>query len=135
MDINGVTNLIPNGGDVVAKKNDYLGKDEFLKLLTVQLQNQDPLNALNDTDFIAQMAQFSSLEQMQNLNSTVSFSHAAGFIGKNVVASKINSNGRTEMFTGMVESVYFKSEIPYLKVGDQYVSLNNIQTVYEEVEK
>ena len=44
-----------------AKKNTELGKEDFLQLLTVQLKFQDPLNPMQDTDFIAQLAQFSSL--------------------------------------------------------------------------
>ncbi|MDY0408164.1 flagellar hook assembly protein FlgD [Paracerasibacillus soli] len=48
-----------------------LGKDEFLKILMTQLQNQDPLNPMQDTDFIAQMAQFSSLEQMMNMATSI----------------------------------------------------------------
>ncbi len=48
-----------------------LDKDAFLRLLVTQLQNQDPLNPMEDREFIAQMAQFSSLEQMQNLNKTL----------------------------------------------------------------
>ncbi len=52
------------------KKND-LDKDAFLRLLTTQLANQDPLNPIEDREFIAQLAQFSSLEQMQNLNKNV----------------------------------------------------------------
>lgn len=45
-----------------------MGKDAFLQLLVNQLRNQDPLNPVNDKEFLAQMAQFSTLEQMQNLN-------------------------------------------------------------------
>ncbi len=48
-----------------------LDKDAFLKLLTTQLANQDPLNPIEDREFIAQLAQFSSLEQMTALNKTV----------------------------------------------------------------
>lgn len=45
-----------------------LGQDDFLKLLTVQLQQQDPMKPMDDTQSIAQMAQFSSLQQMSDLN-------------------------------------------------------------------
>ncbi len=56
------------------KKNDFasnMDKDMFLELLVAQMRNQDPLNPMEDREFIAQMAQFSSLEQMQNLNSGI----------------------------------------------------------------
>ena len=48
-----------------------LGKDEFLKILMTQVQNQDPLNPVDDKEFISQMATFSSLEQMMNMNTTM----------------------------------------------------------------
>ncbi len=51
---------------------DTLGKDDFLKLLITKLQNQDPLNPTSDEAFIADLAQFSSLEQMTNINNSIS---------------------------------------------------------------
>ncbi|SHE35539.1 flagellar hook assembly protein FlgD [Caloramator sp. ALD01] len=75
----------------IRNKNSILDKNAFLKILTVQLSNQDPLNAKDNTEYVAQMAQFSALEQMQNLNSTMEklyasqrFSQAINMIGKEV---------------------------------------------------
>lgn len=53
------------------KPTNNLDKDAFLRLLTTQLANQDPLNPMEDREFIAQLAQFTSLEQMQELNKTM----------------------------------------------------------------
>ncbi|RQD68211.1 MAG: flagellar hook capping protein [Tindallia sp. MSAO_Bac2] len=61
--------------EVKSTFNDNLDKDAFMKLLTTQLSNQDPLNPMEDREFIAQMAQFSSLEQMQNMNESMKSNH------------------------------------------------------------
>ena len=77
-----------------------LGRDDFLQLLVTKLQHQDPLKPMEDSDFIAQLAQFSSLEQMNNIADGIESSNqwdylqmqsmnnvmAAGFIGKDVKA-------------------------------------------------
>lgn len=77
--------------------NSVMGKDDFLTLLVAQLQHQDPLNPSESTEFTAQLAQFSSLEQLQNINdslgnfkvsqSTLNNIQSAGFIGKTVTAT------------------------------------------------
>src|SRR5574342_1113426 len=51
--------------------SDVLGKDDFLKILMTQLQNQDPLNPMQDKDFVAQMATFSTLEQITNMGKSI----------------------------------------------------------------
>lgn len=84
-----------------------LGSSDFLFLLTQQLANQDPLKPMEDTEFIAQMASFSSLEQMQTLNdSFASFagsqrlSAAQTYLGREVTVF----DGQTEI-SGVVDSV------------------------------
>ncbi|HHY74628.1 MAG TPA: flagellar hook assembly protein FlgD [Bacillus bacterium] len=69
-----------------------LGKDEFLKILMVQLANQDPLNPMEDKEFIAQMAQFSTLEQMTRM--TASFEKFMEFQKTNVLASYVDWIGK-----------------------------------------
>lgn len=67
MTVSGVSS--PSYTQELASSNQTMGKDEFLKLLITQLQYQDAMNPMDDKEFISQMAQFSSLEQIQNLSS------------------------------------------------------------------
>ncbi len=107
-----------------------LGKDDFLKLLVTQVQYQDPLNPSSDTDFIAQMAQFSALEQMQNLNNTFSQSFGYGMIGKYVSAQVTNSDtGISELVTGKVDSVRINSGKLYAIIGEKEIELDDIYEV------
>jgi len=85
-----------------------VGKDEFMKLLLAQLKNQDPLKPMDGTDFAAQLAQFSSLEQLKNLNTTLEtqsvnqmtlgYAQSVNMIGKEAVANSgntVTANGQT----------------------------------------
>jgi flagellar basal-body rod modification protein FlgD len=118
------------------KVSSELGKDDFLKLLTTQLQNQDPMNPMEDMDFIGQMAQFSSLEQMLNLGKSVetiannqnanSISQAMLYLGTTITAKTPEME---EAVTGVVEMVGFDSGVPYLKVGNDAFTLSDIQLV------
>ncbi|HHW23186.1 MAG TPA: flagellar biosynthesis protein FlgD [Clostridiaceae bacterium] len=109
-----------------------LGKDDFLKLLITQVQNQDPMNPASDTDFIAQMAQFSALEQMQNLNRT--FSYTAGFamLGKYVTGEIRDDNGDVKYVSGKAESVRVMNGQVYVVVGDDDVPIDKIAYVSDE---
>lgn len=106
-------------------KTNELGKDDFLKLLVTQLDHQDPLNPMDDGQFIAQMAQFSSLEQMKNMNSAMQITQAATYIGKTV--SWADDAGKEQ--SGVVDSVKMVSGEPNVVIGDQVVALAKIMTI------
>ncbi|MDI9571122.1 MAG: flagellar hook capping FlgD N-terminal domain-containing protein [Pseudomonadota bacterium] len=103
-DVNGIDNIIARYSKETATSQSTaqsLGKTEFLKLLVAQLKNQDPLNPMDGTDFAAQLAQFSSLEQLNNLNEGIknlgiyqmsqANAQAVNLIGKEVVIGKGNA--------------------------------------------
>jgi len=101
MEVTGIDTTVNTAQEVLRNPASVLGKDDFLKLLTVQLQNQDPMTPLENHELVAQLAQFSSLEQLENMASSLqnnldlnllltqvlNNTAAAGLIGKEVVAS------------------------------------------------
>jgi len=111
--------------------NDALGKEEFLQLLVTQMQYQDPLDPQDNSEYVAQLAQFSALEQMTNLNdtattlsettSTISTSllvaQASGLIGKEVTWTDSNDTVQT----GEVTSVKITDGTPYVVVDNSDV--------------
>ena len=106
-----------------------LGKDEFMKLLTTQMQYQDPLNPQSDQDFIAQLAQFSSLEQMQNLNSTFSNTSAYQLIDKFVEIEHSEANGEHKSAEGIVDSVKINKNGAQVIIDGQSFDVEDIYKV------
>ncbi|MES0492041.1 MAG: flagellar hook capping FlgD N-terminal domain-containing protein [Leptospirales bacterium] len=123
-----------NKGDIIGNASSIMGKNEFLKLLVTQLSKQNPLDPVNDKEFIAQMAQFSALEQMQNVSAgmkqvtseiknfkeqnikTMQNLESYSLLGKRVTAFDAKSQ---QVLTGEAKSVYRD------KNGEIYVQIEN----------
>ena len=106
-----------------------LTMQDFFTLLAAQLSNQDMNNPVDSTQFISQMAQFSSLSATQELSSTVSNLSAVSYIGKNIKATQTDSNGVATYINGIAEKVEFLSGETYITVDGNRVSTNEITQV------
>ncbi|AZN40857.1 flagellar hook capping FlgD N-terminal domain-containing protein [Paenibacillus albus] len=111
-----------------------LGKDDFLRILVTQLQNQDPMQPLEDKDFIAQMAQFSSVEQLVNMSDQLTslrqnLGMVSSMIGKNVQWYDYSDTGEMITKTGAVDSIVIKDKVQYARIGNTDVNLDDIVSI------
>ncbi|HOP64888.1 MAG TPA: flagellar hook capping FlgD N-terminal domain-containing protein [Spirochaetota bacterium] len=118
-------------GEAGVKNN--LGKESFLKLLVTELRHQDPTKPMEDKEFIAQMAQFSTLEQMSNMNKEIKnllgssrAYEAYGILGKEVDTFDTVKKVRV---SGVVSSVFYKGDEVMLRIGAEEVPMKNIHSV------
>ena len=97
MDVSGVNSAAraTEKGTRIVKAGEGMDKNAFLRILAAELTNQDPTNAPDSTQFVSQMAQFASLEQISNLNTTMTMSSANSIIGKAVTVSQTDLSGNT----------------------------------------
>jgi flagellar basal-body rod modification protein FlgD len=110
-----------------------LGKDDFLKILITQLSYQDPTSPMEDKEFIAQMAQFSTLEQMTSmakdfakLTAMITGTEASSALGKNVELLE-----GEQVIQGAVKAVT-RGEIPQVLVNGAYYNWDQVHKVFEE---
>ncbi|NSW82413.1 MAG: flagellar hook capping protein [Syntrophothermus sp.] len=143
MPVSGVTSSESSTAITSAAKSQILGKDDFFKLLITELKYQDPLEPMKDREFIAQMASFSSLEQMYNMNtnlqslstalnsyvstlsSNLSWQEALALLGQ-----EIEFETAAGTACGRVESIVLKDGVPYLTVNGEQVSLAQVTSVH-----
>ena len=116
----------------------------FLQLMLTQLENQDPTSPMENTEWLSQLAQYSSLEQMTAMNSNMesistSLQNLTADVGTNAVISQTLSLVGKEVsldtdageVTGIVEEAKFDGGVGFVKVGEEYYSIANIKTIRE----
>jgi len=129
----GTDNTTSGSQSVVPQKE--LGKDAFLQLLVLQMKSQDPLNPMDNTDMIAQLAQFSALEAQTNLNESfetlsgnvdqLNFISGAQLLGRTVTGVDVDG----EILTGVVDSVHLDGSLVMLNVDGKLMSMANVYSV------
>jgi flagellar basal-body rod modification protein FlgD len=112
--------------------SDTLGKEQFLELLMNQIKYQDPLEPVENTEMVAQLAQFSALEQMNNLNDSfgdlsgnvdqLNFISGGSLLGRSVTGVTVDG----APVTGVVERVELQGSVVFLTVNGQRVSMAGV---------
>jgi flagellar basal-body rod modification protein FlgD len=122
------------GGGTPAQKvktySDKMDKNAFLNLLVTQLRNQNPLDPMDNTQFISQMAQFSALEQAQNTNHIIKSDSAYGMVNKLVKATYTDKDtNQAKEIVGIVTMARVDGENIYVKVGSIEVPYESVKEV------
>jgi flagellar basal-body rod modification protein FlgD len=116
----------------VKKSGSTMDKDAFLGLLVAQMKYQDPLEPTSNTEFVAQYAQFSSLEQMQNMSATLELSRASTLVGQVVSVNTTNSYGQTTTVQGKVDYVLYENNKAYVSIGEALYALDDVYGVADQ---
>jgi Flagellar hook capping protein len=114
------------------KNKSTLDKDAFLGLLVAQMKYQDPLEPTSNTEFVAQYAQFSSLEQMQNMANTMELTRASSMVGKVVVVNTTDSAGRETQIEGRVDYVTYENGKSYVSIDGGLYSLDDVYAIEDQ---
>ncbi len=106
-----------------------LDKDAFLQLLVAQMQNQDPLEPTDNTEYVSQLATFSTLEEMQNMGSTMDRQSASSLVGQYVYMEETSATGDSKTVEGTVDYVTFSGSKTYLSIDGTLYNFDDLKTV------
>ncbi len=115
---------------LTAEKNG-MDKEAFLQLLVAQMQYQDPLEPTSNTEFVSQYAQFSQVEQMQNLAATSELARATSLVGDHVYVKTTGSDGEPKYVYGKVDYVAFENNKAYVSIEEALYSIDDVDTVVD----
>ena len=117
------------------EEKNNLGQTDFLKLMTEQMKNQDFMNPTDNAEYIAQLAQFNTLQQMQQMVYYSNSAFASSLVGKTVTMAEMNKQGEMVSVTDVVTAVKFASGNFEIVVGGKSFSTANLMEVLSEKPK
>lgn len=113
------------------QSNSVLTMNDFFSLMVAQLKNQDMYNTVDDTQFIAQMAQFSMVQALADLSELSMTSYGVSLIGKEATIAQIADDGTVKSVKGIVESVNFYNGSTQVVVDGKSYALSSVMSVKE----
>lgn len=131
-DVVNSTSYLNSTSATKTNSNSSLDKDAFLQLLVAEMQNQDPLEPSSNSDYVAQLATFSQVEELQNVSNSMSQSQASNLVGKIVIMQTESSSGAISYIDGTVERVYVEAGKTYLGVKGSLYDLADLVSVIDE---
>lgn len=117
------------------KKKEGVKVDDFLNLMVQQLANQDFMNPVDDTQYLAQLAQFATMQQMQELGSYSKSNYVMSLFGKDVTVAKMGLGGKVDKVTGPIEKVSLVNDEYTIQVKGKSYTLAQIMEVHSSTAK
>ena len=114
------------------EKSSTLGKDDFLQLLVAQMKFQDPLEPTSNTEYIAQYATFSEVEQIQNMSKSMDLSRASSLVGQTVQITSTDDSGKETTKMGKVDYVKYENGKAMVSVDEELYSLDEVTYVCDQ---
>lgn len=115
------------------KSNSGMDKDAFLQLLVAQMKYQDPLEPTSNTEYISQYAQFSQVEALNNMSTTMELSRYSTYVGKEVILESTDGSGKSTQTRGFVDYVTFEEGKAYLSIeGNLYKASDIVSVISSE---
>ncbi len=110
-----------------------MDKDAFLQLLVAQMKYQDPLEPTSNTEYISQYAQFSQVEALNNMSTTMELSRYSTYVGKEVIIESTDGSGKSSQTRGFVDYVTFEEGKAYLSIeGNLYKASDIVSVISSE---
>ena len=122
-----LTSAVSN--NTTTTSNSSLDKEAFLQLLATEMKYQDPLEPTSNTEYMSQLARFSTVEQLQNMNSSFNSNQALNLAGKYVILNVPDSAGNITQVSGLVDYVTISEGKAYFSINDQYYDADYLDSV------
>ena len=128
-----VTSTSQNSISAASSSADSVNKEDFLQLLVAQMQYQDPLEPTDNTEWVTQYAQFSQVEELQNMSASMELTRASSLVGQTVIMQVSEANGNTTQVQGNVDYVSYEAGKAYLSINGALYSMEDLSLVVDDI--